>query len=618
MQAAYLGRVSNKEKQDPSLSIPRQHRVCQAFALENFGSQITKSFWDIESGRKDIELRGSGADGVLFGIDTPRDGGLPELLESVRKGEIDVVVVESIDRLSRSTADSTAIEKELGKYDVRIIATDEPLSFDPSALLLRRVKQGVAEYYVADLLVKSREGMIESVMQGWHPGGPIPYGYLGETHPHPNPIKSADGETKTRLIVCPTRGPVVVLIFKWYCQDGLGLGEIADRLNSDLSLYPAPEPSNRAAKNELAPSWSKSTVQAILRNPKYTGFNVWNRHDKRPGRPTMRPRSEWVWSDQPTHPALVSRELFDQVDEQAKSNKKDVNVPGKRRAPASRERNGRFYATRGRCVCDLCNRRMQGSTQKGLPYVRCLWASGRGEQAAKATGHPSSLQLKEQTVIDEAISFLSTEVFAPEAIARLRGEIEKLAKPVVDDTAATIKTLRSDIDELQQGIDRQVLVFEKYDDPNHPVILAAEKRIEELHNKKTRLEETLAELQAKPAAPAPREQADILETLPDLRPALASLSSEELAELFEAFDLEARYNHVDKTLKLSVTVFPELAAILEAERPLEGAGRSKPSIAGAVYGHISPTEVATASRRFDNSNAGDLTCLPPHGHDAAR
>jgi hypothetical protein len=38
-----------------------------------------------------------------------------------------------------------------------------------------------------------------------------------------------------------------------------------------------------------------------------------------------------------------------------------------------------------------------------------------------------------------------------------------------------------------------------------------------------------------------------------------------------------------KTLQLSVTLFPELAEILESERPLEAAGRSKSFIAGAGF-----------------------------------
>src|SRR5215211_2794637 len=141
LRVGFFGRVSDEEKQDPSLSIPRQHNSVVKNVSE-VGWDLTKSCWDIESGRKEIDVRGAGADGRLFGIDVPRDGGLPELLEFARAGEIDVVMVESIDRLSRTTADSTAIERELMKLDIPIFACDEPMNLNATSILTRRMKQG--------------------------------------------------------------------------------------------------------------------------------------------------------------------------------------------------------------------------------------------------------------------------------------------------------------------------------------------------------------------------------------------------------------------------------------------------------------------------------------------
>jgi hypothetical protein len=196
---------------------------------------------------------------------------------------------------------------------------------------------------------------------------------------------------------------------------------------------------------------------------------------------------------------------------------------------------------------------------------------------------PGRFQVKERLFVDEAIEFLAREVFAPEAVIRLRDEIEKVDQPRPEDREAKVKLLHSDIAKLQRAIDKQVLTFEKYDNLQHPVVLAAERRIVELHKRKLQLEDALAAVEAEePTKPAPG-LADILESLPDLRPAIESLSDEELADLFEVFDLEARYNHLEKTLQLSVTVFPELAQILEDERPIEAAGRRKSFIAGAGF-----------------------------------
>jgi hypothetical protein len=71
----------------------------------------------------------------------------------------------------------------------------------------------------------------------------------------------------------------------------------------------------------------------------------------------------------------------------------------------------------------------------------------------------------------------------------------------------------------------------------------------------------------------------MLNAVPDLRKALAGATPEELAELMEAFDVTARYNHLAKTLELSVALAPELA---ETKRP-PGGGRRKSGIAGAGF-----------------------------------
>jgi site-specific DNA recombinase len=145
---------------------------------------------------------------------------------------------------------------------------------DANAILTRRVKQGVAEWHVRDLIERNRRGIEESVRQGWHTGGPVPYGYALEPHTHPNPQKAREGKKKHRLIPDPVHGPIVLMIFSWYCENGLGLGEICDRLNADLERFPPPK-RNRKDEMPLPQTWSRSQIQAMLRNPKYTGHNVW-------------------------------------------------------------------------------------------------------------------------------------------------------------------------------------------------------------------------------------------------------------------------------------------------------------------------------------------------------
>jgi DNA invertase Pin-like site-specific DNA recombinase len=197
VKVAFYGRVSTDDAQDPSLSIPRQLAKCNE-VLGPIGEKVGVTYWDVESGRKALEDRGKGRRDWTAEVKVPRLGGLPELLVAAETGEVDAVIVESIDRLSRMTADGTRIERRLEERDVALFAADEPLSSNATAILTRRVKQGVAEWYVRDLIERSRAGMEESVRQGWHTGGPAPYGYALEPHECPGTASKSIASSPTR------------------------------------------------------------------------------------------------------------------------------------------------------------------------------------------------------------------------------------------------------------------------------------------------------------------------------------------------------------------------------------------------------------------------------------
>ena len=113
-----------------------------------------------------------------------------------------------------------------------------------------------------------------------------------------------------------------------------------------------------------------------------------------------------------------------------------------------------------------------------------------------------------------------TAVVAREAILRLREHIVTTDTPAPDDPEARLNAVRAAIAEIETAIERQVLVFEMYDDPEHAVVSAAERRIEKLAAEKQAREAERKRIGSeRPPAP-PVDLAAILETLPDLRPAL--------------------------------------------------------------------------------------------------
>ncbi|MCU1686260.1 MAG: Site-specific recombinase [Amycolatopsis sp.] len=177
------------------------------------------------------------------------------------------MVCESIARVARRTFEGLSIERALDETQVPIFASNESITLSGSRaqrVLQRRINQSVAEYEVLNTLEQSWGGLCAHVREGWNIGMP-PYGYRAKAHRHPNPMKAAMGQTKSRLEPDGIKAETVTQIAAWRYHEKIGYDTIADRLNADLARYPPPEPPCKArARN----AWSKSTVASILRNPK--------------------------------------------------------------------------------------------------------------------------------------------------------------------------------------------------------------------------------------------------------------------------------------------------------------------------------------------------------------
>jgi site-specific DNA recombinase len=260
---AWIGRTSTEDQQDPVGSLLRQLRVSQA-ALPA-GCVVVAHFYDVESGRKDLDDRGRvdpNAGGLSIPI--PRDGGIQDLLaEAVDPGcRFVAVICEQIDRIARRTYYGTLVEHRLQGAGVTLWAADERITplpggtgmaavIDPTNILTRRVKQGIAEWYALDMIKRARDGYETHTDQGYTVGK-APYGYRpirivldshadSDTAGHRGKGRSGP-RTKTRLASDPLEADVVRRIFRLRVGERLGYQAIADRLNTDLVLNPPPTP----------------------------------------------------------------------------------------------------------------------------------------------------------------------------------------------------------------------------------------------------------------------------------------------------------------------------------------------------------------------------------------
>jgi len=535
---AFLGRTSTTEMQDPRASLRRQVRAARDALPAGF--TIVAWYWDIESGALDLKDRSQGQAWRQFAdIGIPRDGGVADLLAAAcgPAPEFAVVVCEDIERAARDTLASLTLEKELSRHGIPIFATDEPASLEganPTTILVRRIRQGVAEFFRLQLLQKTWKGLTEHAIDGWNIG-PVPYGYLPERVPHPAPAKAAQGRTKTRLVFDLERGPVVIQIFTWRVDKKLAISTIAARLNADPGLYPPPG---------HAPGWAETTVTAILRNPKYTGHMVYGRTRKTPGskKPRPVPPDQWIWSPEPKHQALTDRDTWETAQKMGteRGNVRDPEMPA---------RPGRHYALRSRIRHYACKRRMcgirrtSGNGPAEYVYYLCPYKASNPRHVAACPDHPATMvSVREDTLIAGITAFLDQYVFGYDRAAMLKDRIPVTTAEHAAARAREHARLTAEITRIDTAQDGLLTELEQLGGDKSPATQAYRERIRarnsDYHDQRTTVQ---AQLDTLNAAGTPRDDPALLDELPHLAATLADAPVPLIEDLLTALDLQVLY-----------------------------------------------------------------------------
>ncbi len=546
VRVAFLGRTSTVEQQDPTLSIPRQLDSVQRDLPP--GAVITRHFYDIESGRKELDERGLSRAHELFDIPVRRDGGIRELLTEATTQDrtFDAVACESIGRVARITYFGTKIEYELQRAGVTLIAADEPRGGKHSTrILTRRVKQGVAEWYALELLEESRRGLEVHTRQGWNIGHP-PYGYLADRIEHPVPAKRREGKTKARLILDPTRAPVVAQIFSWRIHERLGYRSIAKRLNRDLQRYPPPDTTIPGA---ALGHWTDSAVRDLLTNPKYTGHMVWNRraHGKSTGN-RRRPPDQWIWSPTPLHPAIITLEQYTHAAQIAADHEGSRDGTAPNRHP----RTTHTYVLRSHIWCAHCGWRLCGRTVNRHAYYRCPAVEADPTRVLQhIPDHPKSLYVREDHLLDGILDFFAQRIFHPDRRQRLGAQLQAVTQDHTSDLERQRRLLTRDIQDLNIQQERLATTLATQQDDHGKLFAKIQQTFYDLERQ---LEQRRRELSTLDNRQARVEALELLDALPTASEPLAALPEATLRRLFQAYHLKVDYDRHTNWATIQVTL----------------------------------------------------------------
>jgi len=370
-----------------------------------------------EIARKHIERLNQGGQEVIDIIECYRDlgktgsnfdrEGFRRLMQDIRLGDIDCVVVKDLSRLGRNYLEAgNYIEKIFPFLGVRFIAVSDGIDTgdkgNDTKQMASEIKNLVNDMYAKDFSKKAKTGLKQRRESGSYVGGPPPYGYKAVW----------EGKIR-RLVPDENTAEIVKHIYQSFIELE-GYKAVSDDLNRRRVNPPAVYkqtgevfcPSDREYKG-----WDKSTAERIIKSGIYAGTLVQGKTSITARDESSRihkPEEEWVVREN-AHEALVSTELYQQAQE---IRKKIQEVSASHKHPTEGVPIGENIFEHV-LYCGVCGRKMTRHSHariyadghKGrLEGYFCLNAA-----QTKTAGCPEPNRISKQELTDILMPLLRTE-----------------------------------------------------------------------------------------------------------------------------------------------------------------------------------------------------------------
>jgi len=372
--------------------------------------------------------------------------GLERVRDLAAEGQIQVVLAYSPDRLSRKYAYQILLIEEFARHGVETMFVKSPQGDSAEDQLLVQFQGMIAEYERAQILERSRRGKRHRAQLGEVSVlSNAPYGYRY--------IRKTD-EAPAAYIINEAEACVVRRVYEMYTVEGLSIGEITRRLNTE-----------RIATRK-ASRWERSVVWALLRNPAYRGLACFGktrvstrmrvmRPQRRRGVTTPsttagheRPREEWI--EVPV-PALVTEESFARAQELLHQNK----IRSRRRTIAP-------SVVQGLVSCAKCgyafSRTSTQTSARKIHYYKCI-----GSDSWRKLGGPVCdngrfirQELLDQIVWAEVIRLLEDPTLIQQELDR-----RLVAARDSDPTRKREQSLQRELTHVGKGIERLLNAYQE-------------------------------------------------------------------------------------------------------------------------------------------------------------
>jgi DNA invertase Pin-like site-specific DNA recombinase len=317
-------RQSRGPKDDYS-SCQAQFETCLAFVSSRFDDG-----WVFNGRRYDDEAESS---------ETLERPGFQRLLEHIREGKVQRVVIHRLDRLSRRLADCARILQELHNLRIPLTIVKQPeLSGSAADTMLLNLMASFAEFEQQMTRERMADARTALKRHGRRIAGVVPYGYQSD------PVSK-------QLIIVKTEASHVRRMFELAadCKKPVEIAAMANERG-----WRTKRRTSKSGHVSGGGRWTARQVLAVLSNPVYAGL-IRDGEQLRPG----------------AHEPIIDQMLFDRVRE---------NVASRRTSSRDRTASPIAWPLRGLLRCSQCGRLLSPSNSGyknfRYRYYRCRSDAG--------------------------------------------------------------------------------------------------------------------------------------------------------------------------------------------------------------------------------------------------
>ena len=334
------------------------------------------------------------------------------LIEAVKAGEVDVIVIYKLNRMFRNSYESAKYRNLFRKHGVKLMSVTQHIDEETSSgRLTANILSNIDQFQSETISDHVKSSMREMARQGYFTGGPVPFGYELEAFKNGTKIRK-------KHVINETEAQIVRDIFQLYA-DGHSLRYICAYLKENQ------------IQTRLGKDFRTETITRFLGSDFYIG--------------TLRYKTKGY--DEITIenavPAIISPQLWERVQERKGNNKRKVTPRLKKS----------LYPLTGKIECGQCGNHFYGfrSVHKkpsGKKYDYQYYACS----AVKVFNPCSCKRVRKEHIENIVLSEIKRLVLNEEAMERLAREIIGQLQDSPTVAADEIKKLESRKKQLHKDL----------------------------------------------------------------------------------------------------------------------------------------------------------------------